>query len=98
MVKSVDDAVGKIIEAIEELNLADNTMIVFFSDNGGSQLSYQGACDPLRMGKGYLLINLEPTHARLQEMVVITPRSFVHKFLSCLCRQSTFLHCLLCKA
>ncbi|MFC2097265.1 sulfatase [Bacteroidota bacterium] len=53
MVKSVDDAVGKIIEALEELNLTDNTMIVFFSDNGGSQLSYQGACDPLRMGKGY---------------------------------------------
>ena len=35
MVKSLDDAVGRLLAAVEEAGIADRTIIVFFSDNGG---------------------------------------------------------------
>jgi uncharacterized sulfatase len=35
MVEHVDDSVGGILAKLDELKLADNTVVVFFSDNGG---------------------------------------------------------------
>jgi arylsulfatase A-like enzyme len=35
MVHSLDDAVGTLLDTLDELKLADNTIVVFFSDNGG---------------------------------------------------------------
>ena len=35
MVEVLDDAVGKLLETLEEEGLMDNTIIIFFSDNGG---------------------------------------------------------------
>jgi arylsulfatase A-like enzyme len=35
MVKSLDDAVGTLLRAIDEAGITDRTIIVFFSDNGG---------------------------------------------------------------
>lgn len=35
MIKSTDDGIGRIIAKLEELNLSDDTAIIFFSDNGG---------------------------------------------------------------
>ncbi len=35
MVESLDDGVGKVMRALEETGIADRTIIVFFSDNGG---------------------------------------------------------------
>ncbi len=35
MVHSLDEAVGRVLGALEELGLQDRTIIVFFSDNGG---------------------------------------------------------------
>jgi len=35
MVENVDTSVGRIMNKLEELNLSDNTIVVFFSDNGG---------------------------------------------------------------
>ena len=53
MVESVDDAVGKIVRTLDDLNLTKNTMIIFTSDNGGA--SHFPATDnaPLRRGKGF---------------------------------------------
>jgi arylsulfatase A-like enzyme len=51
MVESVDDAVGKLIETLEDENVLDNTLILFFSDNGG--LIGPTSNKPLRSGKGY---------------------------------------------
>lgn len=35
MVRSLDDGVGRLLKAIDEAGIADRTIIVFFSDNGG---------------------------------------------------------------
>lgn len=35
MLESVDDGVGKILKTLDELNLAENTLVIFASDNGG---------------------------------------------------------------
>ncbi len=36
MVESLDDNVGKMLDALEELGLMDRTIVIFFSDNGGN--------------------------------------------------------------
>jgi len=50
MIESVDNSVAKVNEVLEELGLIENTVLVFFSDNGGhgTYTSQQ----PLRGGKG----------------------------------------------
>ncbi len=35
MVKSLDDGIGRILQAVDNAGIADNTIIVFYSDNGG---------------------------------------------------------------
>lgn len=52
MVYSLDAAVGKINNVIKDLNIEENTIIVFFSDNGGHG-SITGN-EPLRGSKGML--------------------------------------------
>ncbi len=42
MVESLDDGVGRVLAAIDECGLADNTIIVFFSDNGGVSWTEKG--------------------------------------------------------
>jgi arylsulfatase A-like enzyme len=39
MVSAVDDGVGQVLSKLEELNLVENTIIVFLSDNGGPENS-----------------------------------------------------------
>ena len=56
MVRSVDTNVGKIIKKLEALELMENTLIVFTSDNGGlSTIRKAGPTSvrPLRAGKGW---------------------------------------------
>lgn len=42
MMKSLDDAVGKIVTTIDDLKLSNNTVIIFTSDNGGEHYSDNG--------------------------------------------------------
>ena len=52
MIESVDQSVGRVLDKLDELDLADNTAVFFFSDNGG----YGNATmmPPLRGSKGML--------------------------------------------
>jgi arylsulfatase A-like enzyme len=40
MVHSMDDAVGKLLDEIDRLGIADRTIIVFISDNGGNMYDF----------------------------------------------------------
>jgi arylsulfatase A-like enzyme len=59
MVESMDESVGHVLKTLEELKIADRTMVVFTSDNGGLSVK-EGpntpatSNAPLRAGKGYL--------------------------------------------
>ncbi|MFC2087779.1 sulfatase [Bacteroidota bacterium] len=35
MIEHLDNSVGRILDKLEELDLSDNTIVIFFSDNGG---------------------------------------------------------------
>lgn len=60
MVHSLDDAIGSLLDAIDAKGIADNTIIVFISDNGGNMYNSIKADGgvaptsnaPLRGGKG----------------------------------------------
>jgi len=55
-IHELDWSVGEILKTLEELNIADNTLIIFSSDNGSSQRNFKGhkANSILRGGKGDL--------------------------------------------
>jgi arylsulfatase A-like enzyme len=55
LVETMDDAVGMVLKALDELGLADNTIVVFTSDNGGVAAgdAFATSNKPLRAGKGY---------------------------------------------
>ncbi|WP_020528756.1 sulfatase [Flexithrix dorotheae] len=55
LVEAMDDAVGEVLKAVDELGLGENTVIVFTSDNGGVAAGDAFATSnlPLRAGKGY---------------------------------------------
>ena len=36
MLKSVDESLGRVIDKLDELDLTDNTLFIFYSDNGGN--------------------------------------------------------------
>jgi arylsulfatase A len=50
MIESMDDSVGRIREALQRAGVADRTVVVFASDNGGHLPATSNA--PLRNGKG----------------------------------------------
>ena len=53
VVDAMDQAIGRVLQTLEEEGIADNTIVLFFSDNGGAAYSYGGANNaPLRGGKG----------------------------------------------
>jgi arylsulfatase A-like enzyme len=52
MVERIDVSLGRLLAALDELGLAENTVVIFSSDNGGLSSSTRNR--PLREGKGYL--------------------------------------------
>lgn len=55
LVESMDDAVGVVLKTLDDLGLAENTIVIFTSDNGGVVAgdAYSTSNLPLRGGKGY---------------------------------------------
>jgi arylsulfatase A-like enzyme len=58
MVKSLDDNIGRLLQALDDRKLAENTVVIFTSDNGGYIAMRDGTNvtnnHPLRSGKGSL--------------------------------------------
>ena len=48
MIKSMDDGVGRVLDALSRAGLDQNTLVVFTSDNGGERFSHMG---PFSQGK-----------------------------------------------
>ncbi|HHK41459.1 MAG TPA: N-acetylgalactosamine-6-sulfatase [Planctomycetaceae bacterium] len=48
---AMDEAIGEVLDLLDELNLADNTLVLFLSDNGGSGIADNR---PLRGHKGQM--------------------------------------------
>jgi arylsulfatase A-like enzyme len=54
MVAAMDEAVGQIVNSLDEKKLRQDTLIIFASDNGGPQPGRVTSNGPLRAGKGTL--------------------------------------------
>jgi arylsulfatase A-like enzyme len=58
MVKRMDENVGRVLDTIDQLDIADQTIVVFTSDNGGVDFEVRSIVPtnnaPLRSGKGTL--------------------------------------------
>jgi len=52
MLEELDNSVGRILKKLDELKIADKTIVIFFSDNGG--LERNAKQTPLRSGKANL--------------------------------------------
>lgn len=56
MVEAMDQAVGKVLKQLDDSGVADNTVVIFTSDNGGLSTSEGSPTSnlPLRGGKGWV--------------------------------------------
>jgi arylsulfatase A-like enzyme len=56
MVEAMDEQIGHVLDKLEQLGIADNTAVIFMSDNGGLSTSEGEPTSnlPLRGGKGWL--------------------------------------------
>jgi len=60
MMQSTDDSMARLMQALEDQGIAERTIVVFVSDNGGLSTLMRGRTSgptsnrPLRAGKGYL--------------------------------------------
>lgn len=52
MTEALDQVFGQVMDALEDTGLAENTLVIFTSDNGA--LDSVADCSPLRASKGYL--------------------------------------------
>ena len=53
VVDAMDQAIGRVLDTLDTEGIADNTIVLFFSDNGGAAYATGGADNvPLRGGKG----------------------------------------------
>lgn len=68
MVRALDEAVGRILEAIEEMGMTNRTLVIFTSDNGGVQHSSMGG---LARQKGHVWEGgiRVPTFARWPDVI-----------------------------
>jgi arylsulfatase A-like enzyme len=55
MLSAMDDAVGAVLAKLRQVGLEENTLIFFFSDNGGPTAQTSSRNDPLRGHKGQVL-------------------------------------------
>jgi len=80
-VTAMDAAIGDVLDLLDELGLAENTLVVFFSDNGGA-----GAADnsPLRGGKSRVFEGGVRVCCLIRYPKRIPPGTVNHEFLTSL--------------
>jgi arylsulfatase A-like enzyme len=78
---AMDAAIGEFLALLEERGLADRTLVVFFSDNGGSSTADN---HPLRGGKGQMFEGGIRVPCIVRWPGVVSPGSVCDEFLSTL--------------
>ena len=68
MLRSVDESLGRVLAKLDELGLADNTIVIFYSDNGGNthSMTAEGS-------KGKRADAADPTVASYRKWAAYTP-------------------------
>jgi len=54
MLSALDDAVGRVMEKVRELGQEEDTLVMFYRDNGGPTAETSSRNDPLRGYKGQI--------------------------------------------
>ncbi len=54
MIVNLDDSIGRLLRRLDSHELTEDTLIIFFSDNGGPTKELTSSNAPLREGKGHL--------------------------------------------
>jgi arylsulfatase A-like enzyme len=56
LLETIDNSLGRVLDKLEQMKVSENTVVVFFSDNGGLSTTgtYPTSNQPLRAGKGWL--------------------------------------------
>ncbi len=78
MVSAVDDGVGNLLDKLEELDLENNTLVVFLSDNGGPETKNGSDNGELREGKGSVYEGGFHVPFAMQWKGVISPGIYEH--------------------
>jgi len=78
---SMDDAIGRVLDTLDQLKLADNTLVLFLSDNGGSGQASNGS---LRGHKGQMFEGGVRVLALARYPGVIKPGTGSDEFLTTL--------------
>src|SRR5205823_5316387 len=66
MIDCMDQGVGQVMRAIRDLGVEDNTLVVFFSDNGASAESLDSWPDPARGHKPGSEVGTRDSHRCLE--------------------------------
>ena len=75
MIEELDDSVGSLLAKLDELDIADKTIVIFFGDNGGLEKSAKQT--PLRSGKANLY------EGGIREPLIVRWPGVVQKGSSC---------------
>ena len=82
MVSAVDDGVGHLLNKLEALNISENTMIFFLSDNGGPEPKNGSNNGPLREGKSSIYEGGNRIPFAMQWPAQITPMVYEYPISS----------------
>ena len=82
MVSAVDDGVGRILDRLESLEIIENTMIFFLSDNGGPESKNGSNNGPLREGKSSIYEGGNRIPFAMQWPAQITPMVYEYPISS----------------
>lgn len=82
MAESLDIAIGRVLQEIDDQGMRDNTLVLFFSDNGGNENNGGASNDPLRGRKGQVWDGGIRTPAAMRWPGVLSPGTTSNQTIS----------------